>query len=154
MLAWPFWMYATKRRDESIALSALQEIQAAQTAFRAAAGGAGYATSLDALATPCGSQTPLRASLLDDLRRAGYVIEVRARTAARRTGTDCGGRPVADDFYVGVQPRSARTAGQRSFAATSQGVFVFFDGVAPLERDLSAGGLATRVDALETFKIP
>jgi hypothetical protein len=154
MLAWPFWTYATKRRDESTALRAVQQIQAAQISVRAAAGGAGYATSLDAFTTPCGADIPLNTAILDHLQRAGYAIVLRARETARQTGTDCRGRPLADDFYVGVQPRSARTAGQRAFAATSHGVFVFFDGVAPLEREMSAGGLATRVEALETFKIP
>jgi len=154
MLAWPFSMYATKRRDEATALSAVQQIQAAQISVRAAAGAAGYATSLDAFTTPCGAQVPLSIATLDTLQRAGYAIEVRAREAARQTGTDCRGRSLADDFYVGVQPRSARAAGQRAFAATSEGVFVFFDGVAPVERDMASGGLATPLDGLAAFKIP
>jgi len=154
MLAWPFWMYATKRRDESTALSVVQQIQAAQAAVRAAPGGAGYATSLDAFTAPCGALRPLSVDLLDNLQRAGYAIALRAREAAGRTGTDCQGRPLADDFYVSVQPRSARAAGQRAFAATSQGIFVFFDGVAPVERDMLPGGLATPLDGLAAFKIP
>jgi hypothetical protein len=31
---------------------------------------------------------------------------------------------------------------------------VFFDGIAPLESDMAAGGLAVPLDTLEQFKIP
>ena len=33
-------------------------------------------------------------------------------------------------------------------------IYVFFDGVAPLERDMAAGGLATPLESVPTFKIP
>jgi hypothetical protein len=33
-------------------------------------------------------------------------------------------------------------------------IYVFFDGVAPLERDMTATGLATPVESVPAFKIP
>ena len=33
-------------------------------------------------------------------------------------------------------------------------VFVFFDGLAPLEKDMAPGGLATPLDTLSAFRIP
>ena len=155
VVAWPFLRYAAKARDESRALQAVRRIGEAQASFRALSGTGAYATSVDSLTIGC-ANTPaaMSVTVLDELEAAGYEVQLRAAVAARTVATDCQGRPTADDFYVGAQPRSADRAAQRAFAATSQGIFAFFDAVAPAERDMAHGGLAIPVDALTAFKIP
>jgi hypothetical protein len=67
---------------------------------------------------------------------------------------DCHGRPLSSDYYAALSP-SDGTVGQQAFAITGTGrIFVFFDGIAPVERDMTADGLATPIEALDTFKIP
>jgi hypothetical protein len=69
-------------------------------------------------------------------------------------GIDCHGRQLTSDYYVAAEPANEFT-GLLAFAATSRGrVYVFFDGIAPAERDMDAGGLAVPLDTLDTFKIP
>jgi hypothetical protein len=59
------------------------------------------------------------------------------------------------DYYAAAAPRSVQTAGQQAFAMLAAGrIYVFFDGIAPLERDMTPDGLAVPLDALRTFKIP
>jgi hypothetical protein len=155
-LAWPFSRYAMKVRAETTALQVLEEIRLAQTAFRTNGGRGGYASSLDSLTRSCDSSPAVLAeSTLADLRTLGYEALLRARVGAAAVATDCLGRPTVQDYYVALQPVSATVDGQRAFAAAAEGdAFVFFDGLAPLEADMAAGGLATPVGALTAFRIP
>lgn len=69
-------------------------------------------------------------------------------------GTDCHGRATSSDFYAAVAPRSALD-GRQAMAMLSWGrIYVFFDGIAPLESDMGPRGLAVPLDRLESFKIP
>jgi hypothetical protein len=155
-LSWPFARYAMKVQSEAAAVEALDEVRAAQTAFRSAGGRGGFATSLDSLTTPCnGLAAVLAISALPDLASRGYEATVRPRRGVGPTGVDCHGRPTAADYYVGVQPVSSAVSGQRAYAATAKSEAVaFFDGVAPSEEDFGPGGLAVPVSQLTTFRIP
>ena len=155
LVAWPVGRYALKLRDEAQALNVVHEIRRAQDTFRTSVQGAGYASSLESLTSGCGPAPPMSRVILADLERVGYEVHLRPSASSQRMGQDCHGRPTADDYYLGVQPRGAAVAGQRAYGATSRGdVFVFFDGVAPHEQDMTAGGLATPSQALSAFKIP
>jgi hypothetical protein len=79
---------------------------------------------------------------------------LRAAARAATVGTDCHGRATASDFYAAVQPMD-EWAGRQAMAASAWGrIYVFFDGLPPLERDMEAGGLAVPLDTLDIFKIP
>lgn len=140
------------RAAEDAAAKTVAAIVEAQRTFRRAAGG--YATDLSSLTQACGGQ--MSAPLAQRLEAADYDYRVvlRASVRALPAGTDCHGRPVVTDFYVATYP--AHTwAGRQAMAATGRGrVYVFFDGIAPVERDMEAGGLAVPLDTLDTFKIP
>lgn len=155
MLAWPVGRYALKVRVEAQALTVVHEIRRAQERFRTSSGAAGYASSIESLTGGCGTAAPMSRTTLADLERVGYDVHLRPTDAPRVVGNDCHGRPTVDDYYLGVEPRGAAVAGQRAYGATSRGdVFVFFDGLAPREQDMTGGGLATPSEALSAFKIP
>jgi hypothetical protein len=129
----------------------MQQVHAAQRAFRARSSHSGYATSVESLIRPCPDGRP---AVLDQWAVRGYVLSVRAAHDARVGGVDCHGRPTASDFYASAQPAGAFD-GRLALAVTSRGrVFVFFDGVPPREDDMRFGGLAVSVEALAGFKIP
>lgn len=156
MAALPLWRYADRQRAESAAQSLVRQVQTAQDAFRNGGGRGAYATRLESLVEPCpGTSTALvSADRLQDVM-SDYEAHLRAARGVELTGTDCHGRPVASSYYLALQPRAAETPAQQAFAVVTGGpLFVFFDGIAPQEADMAAGGLATRADALQTFKIP
>lgn len=142
------------RDAEKAAAATMAAVIEAERAFRRAGGRGGYATDLQSLTTPCpGEQT---SALSGDLPVAKYDYRVIVRAAARAltNGTDCHGRPTATDFYTATAPAHA-WAGRQAMAATAWGrIYVFFDGLAPAERDMETGGLAVPLDTLDTFKIP
>jgi hypothetical protein len=89
------------------------------------------------------------------LERRGYATQLRAAEGATTLAVDCHGRAMVSNYYISAVPRSVDSPGQRAFAATAAGrIFVFFDGVAPLESDMAPTGLATPLETLSTFKIP
>ena len=150
------------REAEHVAAAALTAIVDAQRAFRRSGGVGGYATDLQSLTQPCPSETtaaaqsppPLALSVVEGFGSYDYQVVVRAAQQASLVGTDCHGRPTASDFYASLQPAHG-WAGRHALAATSRGrIYVFFDGLPPLERDLAAGALAVPLDTLDTFKIP
>lgn len=152
----PFVRYAQQTRAESAASAFLGRVHAGQQAFRVSHGNAGYASALDSLTMSCqgGSGVPIPASDVAALERAGYHPTLRPAELAVTAALDCHGRPLVSDYYASVSPRSVEAPGRQAFAVTSTGrIFVFFDGIAPLERDMAAG-LATPLGSLETFKIP
>jgi hypothetical protein len=87
---------------------------------------------------------------------AGYEVTIRPAASAESRGVDCHGRPTASDYYAAAQPRSPEILAKQAFGTTASGgqIFVFFDGVAPLETDMGPDGLATPLEAVESFKIP
>lgn len=140
------------RAAEVAAAQTVTAIVEAQRTFRR--GGGGYATELSSLTQPCGGHTA--ATLEKQFPAVDYDYTVLLRASSRGTpvGSDCHGRPMATDFYVAVYPSQA-WAGRQAMAATGRGrIYVFFDGLAPSERDMEAGGLAVPLDTLDTFKIP
>jgi hypothetical protein len=142
------------REAEGTAASTLEVITEAQRAFRKTGGRGGYATDLNSLMQPCAGET--HAVLPPTLPTAAveYTVVVRAARGAAAVGADCHGRPTATDFYVSAQPLH-EWAGTQAMAATSWGrIYLFFDGLAPTEHDIEAGGLAVPLDTLGTFKIP
>jgi hypothetical protein len=149
----PLVRYAAKHRDEATAVRSLRRIQEAQERVKAATGS--YATHLASLAAGCpGVSEPLPGATLDDLDRAGYVVQLRAAHDALATGHDCHGRPTAADYFLAAAPGNARAAADKAFAGRADGQLYFFvDGVAPREQDMT-GGLAISIDQLDSFKIP
>lgn len=142
------------REAEQVAAATLTALVDAQRAFRKAGGRGGYATDLRSLTEPCPNQPTASASSLPPFASYDYQMVVRAAERASLVGTDCHGRQTASDFYASLQPAHG-WAGRQAVAATSWGrIYVFFDGLPPLERDMEAGGLAVPLDTLDTFKIP
>lgn len=149
----PFARYAEKQRDESVAVNSVRQIQDAQERVRDAAGA--YATVLATLVEGCLGVAPaLPAAVLEELAGAGYVLQMRAAVDAAPGGKDCQGHPLASDYYVAVSPATAGEAAEKAFAGRAdRRLFVFVDGIAPSEADI-AGGLATPLDEINSFKIP
>jgi hypothetical protein len=87
---------------------------------------------------------------------SGFDVSLRPAQGASTASADCHGQATTTDFYAALQPASVAAAPRRAYAVTglSGRVFVFFDGVAPLEADMAPGGLATPLDTLGTFRIP
>ncbi|MGQ0736283.1 MAG: hypothetical protein ACT4QD_21840 [Acidobacteriota bacterium] len=151
----PVGRYALRVGAEADAESFLERVAAAQAGFRDPTEGRGYAASLASLTAPCAGTGGVDLPLVAELERGGFVLGLRPRDGAGEQAADCTGRPTTSDYYVAIEPRSPRALPRRAFAMTSTGqAFVFFDGVAPRERDMEPGGLATPVAALRTFTIP
>ena len=152
----PLVRYAQKTAAEARAVERLRQLHEAQRHFRTMSGG-GFAIDLTSLITPCpGHNTSVLASeVATDLSRIGYRLELRAAERATPVSRDCHGREAMSDYYAAVLPETPMTAGQQAFAVTSRGrVYLFYDGLPPLERDMRPGGLAIPHDAAGTFKIP
>jgi hypothetical protein len=154
-VGWVVWGHVARVRAQAVATGFVTRLHESQQAFRTTAGG--FASELDSLTRPCpaGRGPWLEPAAIDSLTRAGYVVVLRPRAGASVLGSDCHGRAVVNDYYVGVAPASPRAAGQHAYGSTSDGrVYVFVDGVAPNEADMSAGGLATPLEEMPTFRIP
>ena len=148
----PVLTYARMDRAEHEASERLAAIGEAQRAFRSAGGRGGYATDLVSLTTPCPGASS--AAVADAPQTRAYTFVLRAAQHAKTIGADCHGHATASDFYASASPVS-EFAGEQAFAMTSRGrIYVFFDGVAPLETDMTVGGLAVPLDTLDEFKIP
>jgi Tfp pilus assembly protein PilE len=142
------------RDAEKAAAATLNAIVEAQRAFRKAGGRGGYATDLQSLTEPCAGEGAAVLAGTAAIAGYDYRVVVRAAERAAMAGTDCHGRPVASNFYASVRPAHA-WAGRQAMASTARGrIYVFFDGLPPVERDMDAGGLAVPLDTLDTFKIP
>jgi type II secretory pathway pseudopilin PulG len=152
----PFVRYAQKSRSESEAAEVLRAVHVAQEGFRNASSGS-YATALESLLQPCpeATFTPPSADSIASLRAAGYDVELRMAEGATTAPADCHGRPTTSNYYASTAPRTVDSPGQQAFAMTASGrIYVFFDGVAPVERDMAPGGLATPLESVPNFKIP
>ena len=142
------------RHAERVAAASLKAIVEAERVFRKAGGRGGYAIDFQSLTQPCPGERAAALSSLPPFSAYEYRVVLRAAEGASVTGTDCHGRPAASDFYAALQPVHG-WAGRQAFASSSWGrIYVFFDGLPPVERDMAAGGLAVPLDALDTFKIP
>jgi hypothetical protein len=153
--SFPLLRYAERSSAEASAVQFLQQLTAAQQAFHQTYGG--YAAEAISLALPCRGQTAaiLSSEPLNTLGWIGYDWGLRPARGARVEGTDCHGRGVVSDYYASVKPTTPASAGRRAYAVTSTGrIFLFYDGIAPIEEDMRPGGLATRLEADATFKIP
>ena len=149
----PLVRYAHMRRDERVAIDVMAQMHGAQVAFQRRAGG--FATDETSLTTRCDGHEPaLSRDVLGRLEAAGYGLQVRAAEGAGVTGRDCLGRDVATDYYVAIAPLSPATRARQAFASRGDGrVYLFVDGLAPRERDMTSG-LATPLEARDSFRIP
>lgn len=142
------------RDAERVAAASLKAMVEAQRVFRKAGGRGGYATDFDSLTQPCPNETVPALPSPPPFSAYDYRTVLRAAQGASAVGTDCHGRPTASDFYAALQP-AHEWAGRHALASTSWGrIYVFFDGLPPVERDMGVGGLAVPLDTLDTFKIP
>ena len=154
-IAFPLGWHIQTLRHESAAEELLRAVRRAQITFRSAASSGGYATNVASLLTTCPAPALPGPPLTALAAVSGYTVTLRPAFGSAIVGVDCHGRSTSSDYYVAVAPGPDPGYGRRAFAMTSDGrIFVFFDGVAPLEQDMEAGGLATPRDALDTFKIP
>lgn len=148
----PLVRYGQKQHAEATALAMVRTLQDAQERFRSATGG--YALEVESLVAGCPGAEGLPPGVLDELAASGYVVTLRAAESVTASGRDCGGRPIASDYYLAAAPRSGREAATRAYASRSdRRLFAFVDGVPPRESDM-ANGLAIPVEALESFDIP
>lgn len=152
-VAVPLTRYALRERYEQTAIEVLREVQHAQRSLHQRSGA--YAVTSVSLTSPCGdSPAWLRASSLERLSEVGYVMELRAAREGSNSSADCHGEPLVTAYYVAVRPESANAIARQAFAASSDGhIYLFYDGIPPVEADMQTG-LATRVEARDTFKIP
>ena len=152
----PFVRYAQKNAAEATVTEALGRLHRAQQSFQTRTG-SGYASDVASLITACPGQSTsaLDPTVVRDVDRADYRMTLRGAQDATSIGTDCHGRALVSDYYAAVQPRRSTTAGERAYALTSIGrIFLFYDGMPPLERDMVSGGLATPLESAAAFKIP
>ena len=149
----PIARYEWRDQRERVAIDVVRQAVEAQRRFRERTGA--YATSPASLTTLCGDVPAwLSADIQHRLHEAGYYLELRAAEGAHRAGPDCHGLPLADDYYVSVAPLASDGVPRQAFASRGDGhIYLFYDGIAPLESDM-AGGLATRVEDRERFVIP
>jgi hypothetical protein len=157
VVAIPLGEHARTVRAEAAGLAFLQQLAAAQQAFRKGRGG--FAATLDSLTRPCpgdGATVPLGPASVRAVIDRGFDVVLRPSEGATPSPADCLGLATTTGFYAAVQPSSIEAPPHQAYATTgvSGRIFVFFDGIAPLERDMAAGGLATPVEALAAFKIP
>ena len=154
-IARPVIMYARMNRAEKLAAITIAAVVDAERAFRSAGGNGGFASDLASLTTPCPGQAAPALVIPAALSGFDYAVSLRpAEGATTGRGADCHGRPTTMDFYAAVAPLTS-IAGRQAFAVTARGrAYVFFDGLPPRERDMSAGGLAIPADRLPVFRIP
>jgi len=153
----PLAEHARTVRAESAGLEFLQQLAAAQGAFHS--GRSGFAATLESLTRPCPGErgsAVLDPAIVRAVIDRGFDIVLRPSDGASASSADCLGLATTTGFYAAVQPSSIEAPPRRAYATTgvSGNIFVFFDGIAPLERDMAAGGLATPVEALPAFRIP
>ena len=152
----PVAQHVEARRAEAWGEAFLVRLLNAQREFQRRSG-AGFAATLEALTAACpGASATLDAGEVDRVSNHGFHIVLRPADGSRTAAADCNGRPTTIDFYVALEPASADSAPRRAYASTGSGgrIFVFFDGLAPAERDMAPGGLATPLEVLGTFRIP
>jgi type II secretory pathway pseudopilin PulG len=141
-------------KTERAAADTLQAIADAQRAFRRGGGRGGYAVDVASLTRPCPGDAQAVLDIDPAVSGHDYVFVLRPASGASTAGVDCHGRATTTDFYAAARPAHA-WAGRQALATTARGrIYVFFDGIAPLERDMGALGLAVPLDRLDTFKIP
>lgn len=148
----PLLRHAADARTHARVAALVEELRAAQRTLQARAGG--YAVDVGSLVTACeGAAAVLAPDYLVRLEAEGYLLELRPAVDALAAGRDCAQRPLTSDYYLGVEPGTV-DAGARAFAARADGaIFVYFDGVAPREADMTSG-LATPLDAIDQLVIP
>lgn len=153
----PLWQYGRRVQAETAAEAFLGQLTQAQLAFRQR-NGSRFATTLESLTTGCPGDggRALDAGAVQAIVARGFLVTVRAAARTEAGAPDCHGRPTAADYYAALQPASADAAPRRAYGMTGQDgrVFVFFDGLAPIERDMTPGGLATPLDQVGRFRIP
>jgi Tfp pilus assembly protein PilE len=146
-VSYPLVTRRVAAEGERAAITWLHTIADAQARFRIVNGG--YATTLDSLVEPCGSQQPALSAVLtgQHIVDAGYEMTMRGKREAVAGPLDCHGRATSTDFYVAARPLLVQPEGSRGMAMTSGGgIFVFFDGVPPREVEMGVGGLAVPLE--------
>ena len=153
----PLWQYGRKVQAEAAGEGFLRQLAEAQLEFRRR-NDAGFAIAVESLITPCpgAAGAALDAKAVHDVSERGFVLSLRPVAGASEGTADCQGRRTATDYYAALQPATVDAAPRQAYALTglSGRIYVFFDGLAPLERDMAPGGLATPLDHLGAFKIP
>lgn len=155
--ALPLARHVQRAKAEAAGVAFLERLAAAQQAFRDGPGHGGYATDVDTLTKGCGASSALLpAADMDRAREAGFAIVLRAAEEATALPPDCRGKATASNYYAAAQASGPDAPPQQAFALTGSSgrIYLFFDGIAPLERDMAPGGLATPLEALGTFRIP
>jgi hypothetical protein len=153
----PFVRYLQKTRAETLAAEFLQRVHEKQVMVQLGVRENGFLVTLSSLVTACPRtiSNVLTPEHLRTVEAAGYEVGVRPADGSTPGPPDCHGRPTASDYYAWARPRSVQSPGTQAFAMTATGeIYVFFDGVAPLELDMTATGLATALKSVPAFKIP
>ncbi|HXG87932.1 MAG TPA: hypothetical protein VNJ02_06315 [Vicinamibacterales bacterium] len=153
-VAWPLWQHTHKRTAEATAADFIQRLSESQDRFQQAY--QAFAAELTSLTEPCeGWDHWLDRDLVATVRKHGYEIVLRPTTDAQSRAVDCRGRATTSDYYAALTPGAGGGLAQRAYARRATGdAFVFFDGVAPQERDFPPGGLATPLRDRDSLVIP
>ena len=153
----PLVQHGRRMQAEAAGEDFMRRLAQSQQAFRQRQH-AGFAATIDSLTAPCPgeAQAVLDVKAVTGVQRSGFILLLRAANGATLEAPDCQGRQTVSDYYASLQPASVEAAPRLAYAMTGRSaqVFVFFDGIAPLEPDMAAGGLATPLDALGSFRIP
>ena len=153
----PLRQYSQKLQSEAAGEAFMRQLADAQLEFRRRHG-PNFAASLESLTAACPGEpaAPLDGSAVEAVKARGFDVALRTAQGAAEGTADCHGRPTAADYYAALQPSATDAAPRQAYAITGRSgrVFVFFDGLAPLEKDMAAGGLAMPLEQLSNFKIP
>jgi hypothetical protein len=118
-------------RKETLAVSTLRQIAAAQDSYASLCGKGGYTESLRVLAEVSSEYTNL--ADLETGPKWGYRFSLSWGSASVEGPLDCRGRPTRDTWYAAAAPTTT-TASSRSFATGSgQAVWYTTNSAPPTE---------------------
>jgi prepilin-type N-terminal cleavage/methylation domain-containing protein len=138
-IAVPGLLRAKMSGNEASAIGSMRAINSAEAAYSSAAGGGGFAVTLEDLVKGCGagSQGFISPDLgTSDVVKSGYKVNLKAGTtpAAAAIAKDCNGKDSMSSYYATATPVTVGSTGQRSFMTTPAGT-IFVDAAGALMDD-------------------
>ena len=128
-IAVPGLMRARMSGNEASAIGSLRAVNSAESTYASSCGGGGYATALEALATPATGGGGTAGFISPDLNlngilKSGYNVNVGAGTvgtAVLATTATCNGTASSIDYFAEAHPSALGSSGTRSFGTDGRG---------------------------------
>jgi prepilin-type N-terminal cleavage/methylation domain-containing protein len=144
-IAIPGLIRARVSGNEASAIGSVRTLTSGQAAFAATCGGGGYASTLNALATPPAGGAPFISRDLASGAKSGYALaNSGSGNVVLATANTC--NTIADSmsaFLVTVTPLSVGSTGHRSFGSDQRGTIYQDQSGAVLTAPLTPGGTIT-----------